>query len=163
MDKWEVLSERMKQEMEGTFLVSRIEPDSLRAAYAAGRGVITELAGEIVACGFIWETPDPKVFEPGSLWVIPEDRGHGDASTIFRLRLRLVPKGKYCFIITHEPRVAHLCLKNGFVEATRATWFNQVPNTCTCGPCDRVAEAEKLACPFRAKEKDCRLFVLAPK
>jgi GNAT superfamily N-acetyltransferase len=140
------------------FLVERIMPDRLRAAYEGGRAVIVETASQITAIGALWETGEPGWLELGSLWVAPEYRGKGVASEIYRRRLLLVPTGSHCFVVTHNPRVIKLALVHGFAEATRATWFQLAPYSVVCGPCDREVE-DKMTCPLRALPFKCRLLV----
>ena len=159
MEKWRVLSHKLHAEGGDTFLLERTSPESLRLAYEAGRGVIIEMRGQIVACGFLWTTDDPTILEPGTLWVDPVHRDKGLSSTVAHLRLQLIPAGTRCFIISHEDKVAHLAEKGGFVEADAATWFAHIPDEYSCGPCDRVPYSEKAACPLRGVKAQCRLFV----
>lgn len=155
-DKFEVLSAKLAQEPAGTFLLERNTPKILRDLCQAGRAVVIEAGGAILACAFLFETADPQVCENGTLWVDPAHRGGHLASVLYSLRSELC-RGHRRFTINHDPKVAHLALANGAVMATKDTWFSHIPFACSCGPCDRVADKE--ACPHRAQPGQCQMFV----
>lgn len=160
MDKWTVLSQRMQEER-GAFLGVRISAESSHAIYERDLAACIERpAGTIVAFAAIWETPDPTWFELGSFWVAPEHRGSGIAREVYGERLRLIPKGARCLIITGNPKAAHLALMHGFSEVSAEQWFDQVPKQLSCGPCDRIPDADKPTCRLRGTAK-CRMLVLS--
>lgn len=159
-EKFVALSEAMAAENahDEVFLADRISAQALFLAHQRGRAAVIEEGGELVAVGVLWETPHKDWFELGSLWVKPARRGSHLASSIYQRRLALVPEGKRCFVISHNPRVERLAIAHGFSEATRENWLALVPYEATCGPCDRKVE-DKLTCPMRAQRAQCRLFV----
>ncbi len=158
MNKWMVLSMRLRQEQD--LLGTRILPENLADITAAGRASYVESGqGDIIAFAAIWYSPDPCWGEVGSVWVHSAHRGQGLAAQVFR---NLIAKSHHqpykIFLITHDPKVVHLSMSAGLVEVTKKDW-NSVPWTATCGECDRWAtDAQKIACPYRALPTDCRLF-----
>ena len=169
MNIWQELSKEMMRENRGdeVFLKVRIEPDALKLAYEERRAVTVhehEVASSsserIVGFGVLWQTNNEKWFEFGSLWVAPELRGKGIAGGIYRKRLALLPSGARGFVVTHNPKVVSLALKNGFVEATPENWHEIAPYDLVCEPCDRwTTSQEKLSCPYRAVRAQCQLLV----
>lgn len=158
--RWTTLSARMLSEGEDVFLADRTTPELLRANFEAKRAVMLELNGVIIGYAALWTTESPQWVELGSLWVAPEFRGWRLSSLLYEERLKLVPEGVGYMTVTHQPRAAHLALAHGGMhEATGTDWFRDVPEDISCGPCDRVPEREKKSCPFRAVERECRLFV----
>lgn len=160
MNKWEVLSKALQAEGSDTFLLARVTAEALEQTHEQGMGVIIEENGHIIACGFLWPTDEAEVLELGTLWVSPARRGKGLSSQIFAQRLMLpCTTGKKLFIVSHEPIVAHHTHTHGFVEATTQTWHTLLSVQHTCGPCDRIPQAQKPHCPLRAVRTKCRLFV----
>lgn len=155
--KIEVLSKKMKKEQ--ALLGDRLEPELLHQAVKEGRAVFIEANSEIIAFAALW--PAEQSMEMGSSWVDPEHRGKGFASELFERRLALVPANLPLFLLTRSPQVVHLAKKHGMLEASEKDWFKFIPWSASCGPCDRLPEAEKAHCPFRAVHTECRLFVRA--
>ena len=161
-NRFAVLSQQMAKENahgDDVFMSERISADSLWNAYQGGRAAIVENNDRITAIGVLWDTPHKDWFELGSLWVDPPLRGSGLAHQMYSERLKLLPEGKRCFVISHNPRVERLATAHGFTEANRDDWLLLAPYEVTCGPCDRKVD-DKRCCPFRAVKNQCRLFVL---
>ena len=154
-DKLVVLSERMR--CEKALLGGQVMPESLQQALEEGRAEFVERGGGIIAFGALWTRE--SVVELGSLWVAQEHRGQKHSSAVFARLVTRAPVSLRLFLITHEPHVVHLALKHGLYETARESWVAAIPWSASCGPCDRLVEADKMHCPFRAVSDECRLFV----
>lgn len=161
MTRWQVLSERMKRAK--VFMMSRIEPEVLEHAVNVGRAVIVEreAGGEIIGFAGVWDTPSPLWLELGAIWVADEERGNGHGTDLYNRRLALVPNTHQVCVLTGSDEAAHLALRNGFVEVTEDDWFEKVPVTVSCIPCDKdkTSGEERPDCPMRAKLRLCRMFI----
>ncbi len=152
--KLEVLSEKMKSEK--ALLGDQLSPSSLQLALQEKRAELIIQEGEIVAFGALWQRE--QSLELGSMWVDFKYRGQGFGSLVFSRLVARVQTATRLFVITHNPLIIHLALKNDMHEASRADWMSAVPWSASCGPCDRLLEVDKISCPFRCVEKECRLF-----
>jgi len=70
----------------------------------------------------------------------------------------IFPPGKTIFVITRNPKVAHLLRKHDWQEATPDNWEEVVPFEDSCAPCDQVPEEEKKNCPYKGQEGKCMMF-----
>lgn len=157
MDKWEHLAVDLAEEKD--LLGSRLTAETLEVLHSNGLGWVVEIDGKIVACTFLFETPAEGWKELGSVWVALEHRNKKLAAKTFRVCITHAESvGLRAFLITKDPKVVHLSVSSGLVEATLATW-KEVPWGASCGPCDRLAESEKPACMLRATS-ECRLFFM---
>ena len=160
-DKWKVLSKRLKGER--SLLGSRVEAEVLLKIWLTGNAEVVESGNDIIAFGALWSASKKGAeqwLEIGSLWVAGEFRGRGIISELFAsLIIRISDKNR-AFLITHDPKVAHLAVKHGMHEESVGTWFASVPWEASCGPCDRMPNRDKTICRFRAVTNECRLFVL---
>ena len=156
MHNWERLADRLKHEAD--LLSSRLDARALAQRFQDGWGNIVNDGTDIVACAFLWPTPDDKWHELGSIWTSPHRRGNNLGARVFRACSAIARNRKQnTFLITKHPRIEHLAMSEGWQRATRETWIT-VPWSASCGPCDRVLD--KMRCPMRAT-LDCRMFFLA--
>ncbi|MFA6601569.1 MAG: GNAT family N-acetyltransferase [Candidatus Paceibacterota bacterium] len=153
-DKLIVLSKKMKSEK--ALLGGQLEVASLWKALQEERAEFIIQDGEIIAFGALW--PREHSIELGSMWVAAGHRGHGFGSIVFSHLIARSSINIRLFLITYSPLVTHLALKNGMREADRENWMRAIPWSASCEPCDRLPEADKPLCPFRAIERECRLF-----
>ncbi len=153
-NKWNVLSQQMKKE--DALLGSQVEPDLLEHALEQGYAQIRERDGCIVSFGALW--PREGALELGSLWVSSTWRGHKFGSDVFASLLAQATRDRPLFLITHVPHVVHLALKHNMEEASAMDWANVVPWSASCGLCDRLPDAQKPLCQFKAVPSECRLF-----
>jgi N-acetylglutamate synthase-like GNAT family acetyltransferase len=157
MSKWDNLVAALLAEKD--LLLGRLTAEELQSLHVNGLGWIEEYDGEIVACTFLFATPAQGWYELGSVWVAPVLRGTGLGAVVFRGCAGLIKKkGHNAFLITKSDKVIHLAQATGFSEATTETW-RVVPWNASCGPCDRLKDEHKSACPFRATA-ECRLFFM---
>ena len=155
MQKWHTLTSELLHEQ--ALLGTRITGPVLCDMYNNGHAVIEIHNGEIIAFSALWETTDKSWRELGSVWVSKKYRNHKLGSKIFLKCASLSTVG--IFLITHNPKIMHLCRQAGFEESTIDTW-DKVPCAISCGPCDRGTN--RLHCPMRAT-KECSLFFKAGK
>ncbi len=157
MDKWEDLVRNLAKEQD--LLGGRLLAETLKTLYSNGLGWVVEIDGKIVACTFLFETHAQGWYELGSVWVALQHRGKKLAAKTFRACITHAESTCLrAFLITKDPRIVHLSLSEGLVEATPETW-KEVPWGASCGPCDRLPESEKSTCPLRATA-ECRLFFM---
>jgi GNAT superfamily N-acetyltransferase len=154
MKKWNDLAEEIKKEPMMLKLRARITGEALKEIAEEGRAIVREINGEIIAFRGLWKTDFGDFFEMGSFWVKPIFRNKGIGSQIMREIYLIFPKGKVVFVITRNPKVAHLLRKHRWKEATPKNWKDVVPFEISCGPCNEVS----LNCPKMAKENKCLLF-----
>ena len=125
--KWVTLGRELRQEI---FLRSdRIRARLLCSVWQTGNAEIIELNGLIVAFGALWPIDEHDAwFELGSLWVVPEFRGKGLMSSIFAKLACRIPEHGHFFLLTREPKIAHLAGKHKMREETDvAAWFASPP------------------------------------
>lgn len=115
--------------------------------------------GEIIAFGGLWNTLDEHCLEAGSFWVHFEHRGKKYSSEMFSQLSRLIAEEKIALCITHNEKVVHLLVKNGWVESTKENWDAQIPFRVSCGPCDVVPDRKKKKCFYKAEKQHCRMFL----
>ncbi len=150
---WSQLATHLTQE--SAILCGRVDANALRHMHKNGNAVVRVRDSQIVGFAALYETDTNGWFELGSVWVQPECRDLGIASSIFADLVKLA-SDRRVFTITHNPKIVHLAKKAGFVEATSSqVWLREVPFAATCGPCDRVKQ--KQGCPLLATYQ-CRLF-----
>lgn len=154
-DRLNLLAQSMQ--IEGALLGGQLTAASLKQALEERRAVTIERDDTVAAFGSLWFREGSV--ELGSLWVSVANRNQGLCSQIFRSLLDRAPTHLPLFLITHDPHVMHLALKHGMTEATPFTWTASIPVASSCGPCDRLPDAEKSRCPFKAVHNECRLFV----
>lgn len=144
------------------FMGSRVTPASLESAVQAGRAVYVEaeLGGEILGYAGIWDTPDPLWLELGAIWVAEERRKTGLGTDLYNRRLALIPRAHMVCVLTGSDEAAHLALVNGFAEVGADDWFDKVPVSVSCIPCDKgkMPGVEHPDCPLRAQIRKCRMF-----
>jgi hypothetical protein len=155
--KWIKLSKLMKAE--SGILSERNEPHELKKLYESGHAFICEVEGEIVAHVAMFKTSHHKWLELGSMFVREDYRGKRMSSDLFFKCLSVVHNGFRILVVTHHPKVIHLCIKAGLYESP-CTKTLDPPDEIVCGPCDRVSSHEKTQCPFRHKRNKCATFFL---
>ncbi len=157
------LSKCLKRLGSKVFLQSRISARALQSNYKAKRGVIKIVKNRIVACCFLWDTPDPELIELGTFWVTQPYRGDkfSISSEIFASTLLLMPKQKTCFVLANRKSVIDLCFKNYFEEVQLENFFQaSVPESRTLDHEEYVVESWKFDRLARAKKKGgCRIFI----
>jgi len=159
MRKWLELVAYLSEE--SALMGTRINAVALLDLYEAGRAELVEVDGQIVAFAALWDTPSEDWFELGSVWVHPEFRGRSFGSQVFQ-KLLVLAQAYKVFLITHNPKIMHLALQAGWIEADLSTWSN-VPFLATCDPCDRwQTDGERMRCKYRATRSDCQLFFFSP-
>lgn len=154
MKKWNDLAEEIKKEPMMLKLRTRVTGEALKKIAEDGRAIVKEMNGEIIAFRGIWKTKFDDFFEMGSFWVKPKFRNRGIGSQIMKEIYSIFPRGKRIFVVTRNPKVAHLLRKHKWEEATAKNWKDVVPFEISCGPCSEFSPD----CPKRAKEDKCLLF-----
>ncbi|MCB9798380.1 GNAT family N-acetyltransferase [Candidatus Nomurabacteria bacterium] len=159
MYRWDDLANNLNSESD--LLGGRLSADLLERKFLEGQAVLVSEGLVIVAFAALWETPDDRWFELGSVWVHPRARGRGLASEIFG-KLLVLANDISAFLLTHNDKVSHLAQKAGWRESSVDTW-DIVPWSASCGVCDRLAtHQQRLHCPLRAVPEQCRLFSVNP-
>ena len=157
MEKWCNLA--IELEKEAALLLPRITGAILQDLVHDNYATHEEESGEIIAFGALWETPDPRWRELGTLWVSHAHRGKGLSSKVFSTLME--NNVNKLMLITHNKKVVRQVEKFHWTKATISTW-NAVPWCATCKPCDRIQEAQKDMCPFRAVDNECQLWFFIP-
>jgi hypothetical protein len=154
---WTVLSERLKTERD--LLGTRVEAENLARAWNEGRAYGEFVDGQIVSFCARWPTDEPAVEEVGTCWSAPEVRSRGYASRAFGALIHSASPSLRLFLITHRIEMVRIAHAHGWKEESADGWATYIPWKASCGVCDRIPEAEKPSCPYRAVPSECRMFV----
>ncbi|MFA5961295.1 MAG: hypothetical protein WC848_01260 [Parcubacteria group bacterium] len=157
IESWEKLAKALQKE--ATIMGYRNTAKNLSDLYLEDLAVIKQnRIGDIITFGGLWSTTEEKCLEAGSFWVHPEYRNKKHSSWMFQRLSEKIPTGYLAMCITHVDKVAHLVIKSGWSESSKENWHSAVPFAASCGPCDVVADNEKMTCPHMATKSLCRMF-----
>lgn len=157
-EKWEELAKKLQKEE--AIMGYRNTAENLKNLYEKKHAVvISSKGGEVIAFGGLWNTLDEHCLEAGSFWVHDDYRGNGYSSEMFLQLSKLIAREKIALCISHNKKVVHLLVKNGWVESTKENWDVKIPFRVSCGPCEVVPEEEKKKCFYKADKEHCRMFL----
>lgn len=161
--KWIDLA-RMLMEEE-VLIGERNSPVKLKQLHEKGLAVTEERNGEFIAFAALWPITE-SLYELGSIWVHPAERGRGLASKVFEECLeRAANENVTVFLVTREPRIMHLAQKAGWTEATREVWgkiVSFVVDDC-CSSCECTGSDLLKHCPFKTVREECHMFFVEPR